>query len=169
MKEKLNLVGNRYGRLLVVSAAENDGRWTQWLCKCDCGKQVIVKTLNLRSGDTQSCGCLFNEVLHARITTHGLKNTRLYRIWCDMKSRCSNKSLSCYKYYGGKGISVCDEWQNSFQTFYNWAISNGYQDDLSIDRIDVNGNYNPSNCRWATIKEQANNKSNSRRLNNAGI
>ena len=108
----------------------------------------------LRSGITKSCGCL----LHEHNKTHGLSNTDLYRIYCGMKSRCYNKNNKKYKNYGGRGIKICDEWVNDFSTFYKWAISNGYEKGLSIDRIDVDGNYEPSNCRWANNDIQSHNK-----------
>ena len=93
---------------------------------------------------------------------HGLKRTRLFSIWSNMKSRCYNQNIKSYSHYGARGITMCDEWKNDFKSFYDWSMSNGYKDDLTIDRIDVNGNYEPSNCRWATIKEQSLNKSTNR-------
>lgn len=125
-----------------------------WTCVCDCGKTVTVYATALRSGNTRSCGCLSNE----KKTKHGGRYTRLYVIWEGMKNRCYVPSCTTYHNYGKRGITVCEEWRNSFRAFREWALSNGYRDDLSIDRINVNGNYEPSNCRWATTKEQANNK-----------
>lgn len=121
----------------------------------------------MRSGHTQSCGCLEKEVKSAAHTKHGKRNTRLYRIWANMKGRCFNPNIKEYKWYGGKGISVCPEWMN-FQVFYDWAMDNGYADSLTIDRIDQNGNYCPDNCRWLALSDQQSNRSNNRHLTYRG-
>lgn len=157
-RKRIDLIGKRFGKLVVQNKAKNEGRWTCWDCVCDCGNRVIAKTRDLQKGDVNSCGCLFEEINKQRLTKHGKKNSRLYRIWGNMKTRCSNPTTKYYKYYGGRGITICEEWRNSFQRFYDWAMTNGYSDDLTIDRIDVNGNYEPSNCRWVTMKEQSKNK-----------
>ena len=163
MGKLIDLTGQRFGRLTVVQRAEIGKRGhALWLCKCACGKDTVVSSSSLRRGATNSCGCLRSEICRNRITTmnttHGGKGTRLYRIWHDMKQRCYNPKSDHYSLYGGRGISVCSEWLNDFAVFQKWALSHGYRDDLSIDRIDVDGNYSPDNCRWATIKEQNNNK-----------
>ena len=146
-----DLSGKRFGALLVLSRAENDkNRHARWNCKCDCGKELVVSSSALLNNNQKSCGCDRNNA--------GLSKTRLYKIWCNMKQRCYNNNNTDYKNYGGRGIIICDDWLYDFKKFYNWSLQNGYNDLLSIDRINVDGNYDPQNCRWATAKEQANNR-----------
>lgn len=160
MSKKIEMVGKRFGRLIVIEYCGNaKNRNALWICKCDCGSITNgIYGHMLRSGRTTSCGCFRNEQSSSRNSKHKKSSTRLYSIWSDMKRRCFNTNLRRYPDYGGRGITVCAEWKNSFEAFYEWAMANGYSDDLSIDRIDNDGNYEPSNCRWATNKEQQNNK-----------
>lgn len=160
---KLNdLTGKTFGRLKVLHRAEDkyypSGRHDiQYRCKCECGNEITILGIHLRSGHTQSCGCFRIETAKKIMTTHGKTNTRLHNIWKNMKGRCLNKNHDDYHLYGGRGISICQEWVDSFAAFEEWAIANGYSDTLTLDRCDVNGNYCPDNCRWITQKSQCNN------------
>ena len=156
---KLDISGQKFGRLTALYRLHNTKGRTKWLCVCECGNLTEVATNNLTNRHTKSCDCLRKEKAHKHDKTkHGKSNTRLYYIWHNMKNRCCNKNTYNYKYYGERGIVVCDEWLNDFQTFYNWAYENDYNDKLTIDRINVNGNYEPSNCKWSTAKQQARNR-----------
>ncbi len=152
-------VGKRYGRLVVLRYVGN----SRWLCKCDCGNETTVCTSSLNRGATQSCGCLHKERASLANKTHGHSKTRLYNIWAGIKERCTNPNATNYKNYGGRGISMCAEWLSDYMAFEQWAISNGYDEaasghQCSIDRIDNDGDYCPSNCQWTTYSEQARNR-----------
>ena len=155
----INLIGKVFGKLKVLDKYDNSNeigrKRLKWVCRCECGNTVIVLGEHLRYGNTKSCGCL-----RGKKRNLPKNSNRLYNIWRHMKDRCYNNNAKSYKYYGARGISVCKEWNEDFINFYNWAIYNGYNETLTLDRINVNENYCPSNCRWATKREQNNNKRN---------
>lgn len=157
-----DLTGKKYGRLTVLRFKEikktGVGKRYLWECQCECGKKSIVAGDVLKNGNTRSCGCLAVETRGKASITHGKRHTALYGLWCSMKGRCGNPNNKSYKFYGARGISVCSEWENNFQSFYDWAMANGYKAGLQLDRIDTNGNYCPENCRFITQKENENNR-----------
>lgn len=156
-KKYSELIGMRFGRLTVIENVTDVGR-SRFLCKCSCGNEKVVRMDHLKRGLVLSCGCYQAERRSQATKTHGMKNTRIYRCWRNMKTRCYNPNGAEFGLYGGRGITVCYEWQ-TFEPFYEWAMANGYRNDLSIDRIDNDGNYEPSNCKWSTQQEQALNRS----------
>jgi hypothetical protein len=155
-----DLTGLTFGRLKVLKLLDKRTKWGNryYLCECQCGNQKEITGKDLRSGQTVSCGCYNKE----KSTKHGMYKSRIFNIYRGIKDRCFNKNRPEYIYYGGKGITICEEWsdkENGFINFYKWAIENNYDDNLSIDRIDGNGNYCPENCRWVTHTEQMRNTS----------
>lgn len=155
-----NISGQKFGRLTALYRLHNyHKKGVYWLCFCECGNLSEVYSGHLRNGHTKSCGCL-NRVPTKGNTKHGQHGTRLYHIYDSMKARCYNKNNTAYKYYGKRGITICDEWLNDFMTFYNWAMNNGYNDTLTIDRINNDGKYGPNNCRWVDVTSQNNNRRN---------
>lgn len=151
-----DLTDVRFGRLVAIERGPNDSKGkTVWKCRCDCGNEKYIRATSLQQGLIKSCGCL----------RHGLRHTRLYTIWSHMQQRCENPKHNRYHLYGGRGISICPEWRNDFYVFYEWAMCNGYKDTLTIDRINPDGNYEPQNCRWATVSEQNRNRRHYHRKN----
>lgn len=167
---KYDLTGQRFGRLIVVRKGENKGKYTTWVCKCDCGNVKCIRTDSLRSGVTVSCGNHQYEHFKNRKYKYpvDVRNKRLRNIWHGMLNRCNNEEHKAYKSYGGRGIKVCQDW-NNYVSFARWALNNGYSNELTLDRIDNNGNYEPSNCKWSSIQEQHNNRQNSRHETINGI
>lgn len=150
-----NLIGNIYGRLTVVKYSHKKGAKSYWLCKCSCGNKVTIRSDCLKDGNSKSCGCL-NVDAHVK---HGecVTKTKLYHVYYGILTRCYKTNNKAYSHYGGRGISVCKEWLDDYENFKKWSLDNGYKEGLSIDRIDVNGDYEPQNCRWVTQKVQSNN------------
>ena len=160
-----DLSGKRFGRLVVVKFDHMDKHYSShWLCKCDCGNEVVVSRGNLIKGRARSCGCYKQDLQKELKTTHGEHQTRLHNIWGNMKQRCGNEKNTNYRSYGDRCINVCDEWFDSYESFRDWALSNEYSDELTLDRIDNDKNYCPENCRWADHYTQMNNKRNTRRI-----
>lgn len=152
MSARSDLIGQRFGRLLVVKQATSKNQKTMWECLCDCGNTTVVPAGDLKSQKVTSCKCYNREIS----STHKMSKTKIYKVWSNMKSRCLNDKWPRYKDYGGRGITVCDKWL-TFEGFYE-DMHHGYEEGLSIDRIDVNGNYEPNNCKWSTPKEQSRNQ-----------
>ncbi len=148
---KINdITGIRFKSLVAIKrVGSNEKGHSLWLCKCDCGSEFITLSNRLLTGNTGSCGCR---------NGHGNRNTRIYRTWINMKQRCLNPNQKNYEWYGKKGIDICDEWKDSFESFYNWSVANGYNEGLTIDRIDPSKGYYPENCRWVTISENVKRK-----------
>lgn len=152
--------GKIYGRLTTTDHDKMVGGVRIVKCYCECGNTGEYRLSDLKSGNTRSCGCLFKETRQYAHRTHGKGNTRLYSIWTNMKTRCHNANTPTYENYGNRGISINDEWDEDFQSFYDWAIENGYRENLTIERLDCNGHYEPSNCTWIKASEQSKNRRN---------
>jgi hypothetical protein len=163
MSKLVDLAGEKFGNLTVIHRAESRNGDTYWVCRCSCGKETEVRADHLKSRKICSCGCLTGELIAKKKITHGMRETRLYGIWNSMIQRCENEKSTEAYLYRDRGITVCPEWHR-FEVFRDWALANGYADSLTIDRKNNNGNYEPNNCRWATLIEQANNKRTNRRV-----
>ena len=159
-----DLTGQKFGCLEVIGLDESRnkrGNHYYWLCKCECGNIRSLRAYSLKTSDYSTCHC---NSKNYHLVTHGKTHTRIYRIWGAMKARCNRKTSDHYAYYGGIGISVCDEWEKDFKSFYEWSMANGYDEHLTIDRKDVSKGYSPDNCRWITLEDQARNKRNTVRI-----
>lgn len=157
-RKAIDLTGQTFSYLTVIKQVLSESKNAKWECQCVCGKIIVTESTRLRKGNAKSCGCKRGVLKITTMNTHGKTNTRLYRIWHSMKSRCDYEFKGSERYFG-RGIKVCKEWNESFESFYDWATNNGYKEDLSIDRIDSDGNYEPNNCRWADKIIQDNNRS----------
>lgn len=171
MKYPKDISGMKFGRLTVIERAtdfvsKRGNKSSAYLCKCECGKYVVVRTSDLKDGTTKSCGCLRKEMMSGKQFVHGKRHERIYSIYSDMKKRCYNSKYKEFYLYGGRGIKICDEWigEHGFENFYEWSLENGYSPNLSIDRINTNKGYSPENCRWTDNITQANNRRNSIRV-----
>ena len=155
-----DIIGQKFGRLTVINTTTHHNYMKRVIVKCECGVEKIVFIRNLKTGATKSCGCLFLETKNPFATFHGLRKHPLYNVWSGLKDRCNNSNLYSYKDYGGRGISVCKEWKDNFLLFYNWSINNGWKKGLEINRIDNDGDYEPSNCNFVTPKQNSRNRRN---------
>lgn len=170
-----DLCGKRYGRLTVIKKSENyispgGHKCSTWLCKCDCGNEIVVRQSSLKCGYTLSCGCYARENKKKLLTTHGFGNEdRLYRIWSGSKNRCLNPKNRDYYKYGGRGITYFEPWARDFEEFRRWALSNGYKDNLTLDRKDNDKGYSPDNCRWVTYEIQESNRRNNHYIELDGV
>lgn len=162
-KIKHDLTGMKFGRLTVLERdLDNKAKGVHWKCVCDCGNFTSTSTTALMKGLSKSCGCLHKEKVSQKSKKHGMHKTRIYKMWQNLKARCNCPSSNKFYNYGGRGIKACDEWQDDFMAFYEWAMKKGYSDNLTIDRIDSNGDYCPENCRFATYSQQSDNRRNTR-------
>lgn len=158
MSKLKDLTNQPFGHLTAIRIDKNpNNKRTKWICRCECGNYCVVASCDLLNGHTQSCGC---KRFESRNKIHGLAKTPLYGVWTSMKERCNCKNSVSYKYYGAQGITVCEEWKNDYLSFHNWAIASGYSEGLTIERINVNGNYCPENCKWIPLKMQSQNRNN---------
>lgn len=172
MGKFIDITGQKFGRLTVVrKSGRSKSGHVMWECCCDCGAKRYVPGAYLRNGHTKSCGCYQADIVRESAKKmgtankrHGMSHDRLHHIWTGMKQRCADNGVKDYQNYGGRGITVCQEWRDSFEAFRDWSLANGYRDDLTIDRINVNGGYEPENCRWITMEQQQRNRTNSRFL-----
>lgn len=158
MSKFIDITGKRFNSLVVIKRLENaKGGVVRWECLCDCGNITAVRGSNLKNGAVKSCGCRREDAGKLN-STHGMSKSKLYRKWAGMKQRCYNNSIASFKDYGGRGIKVCNEWKDSFETFRDWALSHGYSDDLTIERIDTEKDYCPNNCMWIPFNKQQGNR-----------
>lgn len=161
MGEFIDLTGERFGRWTVLERAKSDCRATLWRCRCACGTIATVRGGHLRNGASQSCGCYKAQRSAERMTKHGHRRERLYWVWLSIKQRCTNPNSKDYPHYGGRGIKRCGQWDD-YEVFREWALSNGYQPGLTIERVNVNGDYCPENCTWVTKAQQGKNTTRTR-------
>lgn len=159
--KKANLIGQKFNRLTVIGRVKR--KRVYWICECDCGNIKEIQTTHLKSGATQSCGCLHKEIISINSKKHGMHNTKTYTLWKNMRQRCNNKNLPSYKNYGGRGIKYCNDWEN-FEVFKKWCMENGYSEEKQLDRIDNNKGYCPSNCRFTTSLQNNMNRRNTVRV-----